>query len=300
MVAKSASPKKQAPTTVAGPEELKKIRAELLAKGCTGPWPMFTAEDIKPIQEMIYDHMKEWLEGDTKGLTLVEKLRLPVRKDTPQSVGLALRKKMWPEVEKFAATHPRVRQVFEVLLDSKVCEPCSTFQDFRGNLPVRGQPLTGWHQDNETFFVLGRKEWRHPNFTMWISLNGAEENNAMELLPGSHTSGKLYAQHYGNTQRTLEEIDGELAKIKPLRFSAQPGEAYFLTPMTFHRSVPNGQDYARFSMDMRFFAPDVRTRYSVAPWLYWKKFDTLVRQNGVYQKVASNPAVRRVLGMKAR
>jgi hypothetical protein len=277
---------------------LKQIRTELLEKGYSGPWPMFDAKAIEPVQKLIYAHMKPWLVGDNAKLSLVEKLRLPVRKDTPQSVGLELRKKMTPHVEKFAESTLRVRQIFETLLDTKQCKPCSMFQDFRGNLPVKGQALTGWHQDNETFFLQGRPEWKHPNFTMWISLNGAEPNNAMEIIPNSHASRYLYAQHYNYVARPLEEIDPALAKIKPIRYKANPGEAFFLTPMTFHRSVPNGQEYARFSMDMRYYdtSRNVSGDYRVAPWLYWKKAETMVWSDGIYKVLTRNPILRKLAG----
>jgi len=276
------------------------IRQDLFENGFSGPHKFFDNDEIFSIQEKVYSRIKKYIKNDDLKLSLPERLNLPLKGDVPKKVIFDLRAEMTNLVTEFSHSS-LVKNIFVDLFNNEDVIPCDSFNDFRGNFPNFTGLATGWHQDAETFFTLGHKEWKNSFYAMWISLNDADQNNSVEFIGGSHQAKRLYSQNYSYLSREISDISKKLSKLSTTKIECHAGDVFFIDPLVFHRSVTNKNNYARFSCDMRYCDPSsVQSYSSIDKGLYIIKIQQLFKDSYFYKSVSNWSFLRKFLGMPPR
>ena len=276
------------------------IRKDLFENGFSGPHKLFDSDEILPIQETVYSRIKKYITNDDSKLSLLEKLNLPLEGDIPRKFIFDLRAEMTSVVTEFSHSSV-VKNIFVDLFDSKDVVPCGSFHDFRGNFPEFTLHATGWHQDAETFFTHGHKEWKHSFYAMWVSLNDANQGNSVEFIGGSHQAKHLYSQNYSDSSRDISDISKKLSKLSATKIECHAGDVFFIDPLVFHRSVINKNNYARFSIDVRYYDPSsVQSYSSIDKGLYVIKTKQFLKDSYFYRNVSNWSFLRKFLGMPPR
>ena len=100
--------------------------------------------------------------------------------------------------------------------------------------------------------------------TLWLSLNGADASNSIEMIPGSHR-GWLEDHYFTDGQGYFRaELPHEFRHATPFVVEAEAGQGVWFHPLTFHRSVPMRTDRPRYSIDVRYYPTAVTPeRYRV-------------------------------------
>jgi len=278
----------------------KAIRQDLREKGISGPHKFFDSDSIVPIQKKIYSSLKEYIIDDSINQPLSKKLSLPLKNNIPSNFIFDLKGDMQDMVLAFARS-PMIKEIFIDLFGHDQISCCKNFQDFRGNFPEFTLRATGWHQDAAASFADGWEEWRHPFYIMWVSLNGAEPTNSLEIINGSHKPKRLYSQHYSLSKRVISDVSKDLAKLPTTKISCQAGEVFFFDSLVFHRSILNKDNFARFSLDVRYYDPTSLIQYSsIDKGLYWIMVKSALKNNSIYKSFSSFNPLRRILGFPPR
>ncbi len=276
------------------------IRQDLFENGFSGPHKLFDSDEILSIQEKVYSRIKKYITNDDSKLSLLERLNLPLEGDIPRKFIFDLREEMEIVVTEFSRSS-LVKNIFVDLFNNKDVVPCDAFQDFRGNFQKSTLQATGWHQDAETFFTLGHKEFKNSSYAMWVSLNDANQSNSVEFIGGSHQAKRLYSQSYSYSSRDISDISKKLSKLSTTKIECHAGDIFFIDPLIFHRSVINKNNYARFSFDVRYCDPSsVQSYSSIDKGLYVIKIKQFLKDSYFYKNVSNWSFLRKFLGMPPR
>ena len=116
-----------------------------------------------------------------------------------------------------------------------------------------------WHQDL-TYWGLVDDD---AQVSMWLALAPATlESGCMEMLPGSHLSGRVEHRPTDDADNVLllgQQID-EVDTSTAVPATLEPGEASFHHGWTIHASRPNVSDDRRIGLNVQFLAPHNRSR----------------------------------------
>ena len=150
---------------------------------------------------------------------------------------------------------PDVVRSFEEVLGTDRLEPFEVLR-FRAHIPGVTRSSFSWHQDEGTWYAHRVKTLaaRAPA-TLWLSINGADPTNSIEVIPGSHECGLAYHRHREGQGRFDALLPAAVEGLPRQRATARPGEGMFLHPLVFHRSVPSPTGGPRYSVDVRYCAP---------------------------------------------
>lgn len=152
------------------------------------------------------------------------------------------------------ARHPKILDTVEDIIGPNIL--CWT-----SNLFVK-EPGTGdfvsWHQDS-TYWGL------YPDdavVTAWIALTPATvQSGAMRFLPGSHHMDQIVHEDTYDERNLLSR--GQVAKIdidedKAVDVVLEPGEISLHHIRMLHSSGPNGADFRRVGLAVRYIPPYVK------------------------------------------
>lgn len=224
----------------------------------TGLTPVFRVVDssaLVAVQALIYDRIRHLLVEHGDDLPLIERLRLPFRAPPSQEDF----SKFMREIDGTAAVKElvysdAVREAFSKVFGAEDVTPFPISR-FRAQFPNLGKSTYNWHQDEGTWYAVPVKELagKMPA-TLWLSLNGADETNSIELIPGSHRSKlenhfKVEGQGFFNAN-----VPKELQNVPTRIVKTEPGEGVAFHPLTFHRSVVSNIVRPRFSIDIRYYS----------------------------------------------
>ena len=110
--------------------------------------------------------------------------------------------------------------------------------------------------------------------TLWLAFADSDPaNGAMQLVPGTHRSGKLKHREAHNTGNVLDmELEEGTFKLSDaIHLNLRAGQASLHDDNVVHGSGPNTSDRLRCGLTMRFSAGEVKCDTSVWPNFkaYW-------------------------------
>jgi hypothetical protein len=240
------------------------LRAQYDARGHTEVLRIASPETLRPLQELVYLGTAAYLVEHDGNLPLAERIALPFRQPPPDATWSRLMTMINDSPELGALCEAaELRAAFERLFDGAVV-PFSISR-FRAQFPGQRRSVYGWHQDEATWYAVRAKELAHRGpATLWLSLNGADTENSIEVMPESHR-GHLEDHRFTNGQGYFRALlPREFRSRTPFVVEAQAGEGVFFHPLAFHRSVPMTGTRPRYSVDVRYYPANApRLRYPV-------------------------------------
>ncbi len=146
-------------------------------------------------------------------------------------------------------THPAILDIVESLIGPEILAHPQF--NIRPKLPNQDTSVVPWHQDlgylqpdaSKTFMV---------NF--WIPLVDATvENGCMEVIAGSHKAPLInHVTGLGPGRNFKGIVDAALPDGEQVQCPVRLGSVLLIQHKTIHRSVPNGSDHVRWSLDLRY------------------------------------------------
>lgn len=226
-------------------------------QGCTDVLHIVDESALEPLQSLIWELTAHLLPDGVRERPLGERLRhafvrVPSRDDMARLMNTVQASADLLVIRDL----PGVVRSFEEVLDSDRIEPFPVLR-FRAHIPGVARSSFAWHQDEGTWYAERVKTLaaRAPA-TLWLSINGADPTNSIEVIPGSHDSGLAYHHHREGQGRFDAALPEAVESLPRRRATARPGEGMFLHPLVFHRSVPSPAGGPRYSVDVRYCAPD--------------------------------------------
>ena len=154
-------------------------------RGFTKIIPIQFEDELKNLQIKIYDLTKNLLENHDENLDIQDKLKLkfkrkPSNDDWSRLMGEINKSN---ELKELINCKP-VEDAFKIIFDNPKPFEISTF---RARFPEQKRVLYNWHQDEGTWYLSKKKE--HLNkfpATLWLSLNGANKDEFIQLVKYSH------------------------------------------------------------------------------------------------------------------
>ncbi len=178
----------------------------------------------------------------------------------------------WTAALADAAVHhlyqaPELLVVMQELLGERVCG----HQQFNLRPKLPGQELTTvpWHQDTAYY---GPQSVDDTILTVWLPLVTANAHNGcLQIVPGSHRRGAVaHDAEVGEGQFLQLRATPDPATV--LTVEMQPGDVLVMHNLLWHCSTHNHSDGIRWSIDLRYFAPDTPNAAMLVgqfprPWL---------------------------------
>ena len=154
-----------------------------------------------------------------------------------------------PELFRFVR-HPRLLELMTALLGPEVAWTGSFA--VRAKLPERGVTSAPWHQDTQYY----GKPTRHLHVvSVWIPLVDVDERNGcLHLIPGSHRWGLLGGARDAN--RIVQMSEDVEQRGVPVVLPMRRGDLLAFSNLTCHASLLNTSDRMRWSVDLRYVAPE--------------------------------------------
>lgn len=236
------------------PVEIELQRRKYENDGFSSILRILDEDDITPVQELIYKQTERHLAPHDPGLPLVDRLKIPFVSNLPHAAWGQLMTDINSSAEfRDIAEGGKIKSSFERLRDENmVYYPISRF---RASVPGIKRSQFSWHQDEGVQYAMTDKQLAYWDpTTLWLSLNGADESNSIELLPGSHL-GKLEYHRFVDGQGNFDATPpGELFDKMPIRIRAEAGEGIFFHSLLFHRTASGECGLPRYSLDIRYCA----------------------------------------------
>ena len=168
--------------------------------------------------------------------------------------------------------HPAFAALYEYKDMIEIMKQCGLGPDIaahpvwnvRSKIPNHGETTVPWHQDNS---YVPPDTWHEDVMSAWFPLIKCDKDNGcMQYIKGAHLSGKT-ARHTiceGNTwytELTDDEIsktllDGKNVKENTVTVPCDIGDVIIFGGTNPHRSLPNGSDHVRWSLDYRYHSVD--------------------------------------------
>jgi len=116
-----------------------------------------------------------------------------------------------------------------------------------------------WHQDASYWPLTPSKV-----VTVWLAIDdAAEENGAMQFIPGSHRHGQIPFEYSTAEERNVlgqSVRHPERYGDAPVSVCLKAGQVSIHTDLLLHGSAPNRSNRRRCGLTLRYMPPDVRTR----------------------------------------
>ena len=238
-------------------------------EGFSNTFQVFNQPDVlSNIKKMIYDYTKNELESHDSNLSIDNKLKLRFK----NKVNLEYQKKLRRYInysEEFdkIINNEEIKKKFSLIFKNPVL---LNINNFRVHIPTEGSPVFPYHQDQATWFLFKEKVYQDkPIGTMWLSINGADESNSIEIIKRPNDKLKLFdhkhivGKGYFGANLSKKFLDNH----KTYRVNTQPGEALIFNNFTIHRTVKsennNNMMVPRYSIDLRYYDEDKLLTYDV-------------------------------------
>ncbi len=241
-----------------------RLREQYAMRGHTDVVRVASAETLRPLQELIYLATAAYLVEHDARLPLAARIALPFRTPPPHATWASLMTMLNDSAELTALCDaPEIRDAFGRLFEGGVVP--FAISRFRAQFPGQRRSVYGWHQDEATWYAVPAKDLAHRGpATLWLSVNGADASNSIEVMPESHR-GHLEDHHFADGQGYFRAaLPATFRGCTPFVVEAEAGEGIFFHPLAFHRSVPMAGARPRYSVDVRYYAADApKLRYPV-------------------------------------
>jgi len=220
-------------------------------------------DTLNKLQILIYSLTKEYLEDHAESLELYQKLQVPFKKVPGDKLWKEVMTKVNSSKElKDLITDADIVKKFELILKKPKIFPISFF---RARLPEQKKVIYNWHQDEGTWMKSKDKNIIGKNpVTLWLSINGSNKNNSIQLIENSHKykllkHSQIEGQGYFNADVNVKLIDPS----KIMTVETKPSEGIFFHPLTLHKSVDNNIKTLkpRYSVDIRYYDDNLFSKF---------------------------------------
>tara|TARA_Y100000590_G_scaffold446595_1_gene580532 strand:+ start:33 stop:797 length:765 start_codon:yes stop_codon:yes gene_type:complete len=233
-------------------------------RGFTKIIPIQFEDELKNLQIKIYDLTKNLLENHDENLDIQDKLKLkfkrkPSNDDWSRLMGEINKSN---ELKELINCKP-VEDAFKIIFDNPKPFEISTF---RARFPEQKRVLYNWHQDEGTWYLSKKKE--HLNkfpATLWLSLNGANKDESIQLVKYSHKKKLLNhnfvsGQGFFNIDKKNEIDENDIFTVE-----TKASEGVLFHPLTIHRSVPATKINfkPRYTIDIRYYDENFEKKFKV-------------------------------------
>ncbi len=248
----------------------------LLEHGVTPIVSVMPERALAPLQEVIYAHTRHLIVEHDPALPVAERVRLPFARPASHEDWLRLMRRVedcpekralvdaLPVVATFARLYGRRGERFPVSL-------------FRAAFYGLSQSQVTWHQDAGTWYAT-RRRWLASKVptTLWLSLNGADRTNSLEIAVRSHTA-RLLNHRFSAGQGVFRADVGRLLDgCERVRVACEAGQGIMFHPLTLHRTISPQSLRPRYSIDIRYFSPEHTARFKVSPRFRVQRWVTAV------------------------
>ncbi len=231
-------------------------------------------KEITLLQQKIYDLTQNIIIDHDTNLNLIEKIKLPFKEIPSEKIWSELMNEINSSNElKNLINSKGIYSVFKnIFKNPEIFEICT----FRARIPNQKRVIYNWHQDEGTWFLSKNKKINNKfSATMWLSINGSNYNNSIQLVKGSH-NGKLFNHSYVDGQGYFKAENLNIINNSNIyNVKTSPSQAVLFHPLTLHRSVPNAQDkpdmYPRYSVDIRYYDKSSKLDYKTTLLFKLKK-----------------------------
>ena len=236
-----------------------------LERGYTEIFKINFANELKNIQELIYSLTKELLVDHDNNLNIEQKLRINFKEIPSENFWKNFMAKINISDEIKKLIHSQTtREAFKIIYKNPQPFVVSIF---RARFPGQEKALYGWHQDEGTWY-LSKNIDAHNKFpaTLWLSINGADANQSLELIKYSHKK-KLFNHKFSNEQRFyVLKTKKKFLNIKDIfNVETKASECFIFHPLVIHRSVISDKlnMRPRYSIDIRYFDKEFKPKFSI-------------------------------------
>ena len=142
-------------------------------------------DELKNLQNLIYEKTKNLLVKHEQKLPLSEKIQLQLKNIPPKGFWSALMKDINDSIEvKKLINSEGIKLAFKRIFNNPELFEISTF---RARLPNEQRAVYNWHQDEGTWHLSKNKNHlnKYPA-TLWFSVNGATLKDSIQLVSFSH------------------------------------------------------------------------------------------------------------------
>lgn len=241
------------------------LSEEYFDNGLTDVFSVIAPSCLVPLQNLIYTNLKSLLIDHDNDQPLLERLRLPFKRPpTPDELSAFMRSIDGSREVKDIVESAEIKEAFTKVFGSSSVTPFPISR-FRAQFPNIGRSTYNWHQDEGTWYAVPVKDLAHKMpATLWLSVNGADSTNSIELIPNSHKS-KLEKHTVVEGQGYFNAAVPKYMRDWPTKvISAAAGQGVAFHPLTFHRSVVNQMLTPRFSIDIRYYCEEnCNSKYGV-------------------------------------
>jgi hypothetical protein len=237
-------------------------------QGFTNTFKVFKKTDVlNKIKQMIYDYTKNDLECHDANLDLDKKLTLKFKNKVSQDYARGLRLLITNSDEyNKIINHIDVKEKFKLIFKEPILYKIN---GFRWLLPTEENASLPFHQDECTWYLFKDKYYQNKLIgTMWLSINGSNKLNSIELIKKSNKELKLFDHkfikntgYFGGTVKKNIFNDNQKYQIE-----TAPGEAIIFHNLTFHRTINDknrDKMVPRYSIDLRYYDKDQFLNYRV-------------------------------------
>ena len=233
-------------------------------RGFTEIIPIQFKDELKNLQLKIYDLTKNLLENHDSKLEIQDKLKLkfkhkPSNDDWSRLMGEINKSDELKELINCKS----VKDAFKIIFDNPTPFEISTF---RARFPEQKRVLYNWHQDEGTWYLSKKKE--HLNkfpATLWLSLNGANKDESIQLVKYSHKK-KLLNHNFVSGQGFFNiDKKNEIDEKDIFTVETKASEGVLFHPLTIHRSVPATKINfkPRYTIDIRYYDENFEKKFKV-------------------------------------
>jgi len=232
---------------------------------------------LDKIKQKIYENTKDNLEDHETNLSLDQKLKLKFKKKVSIKYINDLRRLIHysDDFDKIINSE-EVKEKFRLIFKKPILFKVNIF---RALLPTDDDASFPYHQDEATWFLFKDNFYQNKLMgTMWLSINGANKSNSIELLKGSHKYLKLFNHQKINEKGYFGGVMSKkiLENHECYQVETQTGEAIIFHNLTFHRTInnknQNNKMLPRYSIDIRYYEKDAILKYDINYIFKLKKF----------------------------
>ena len=178
------------------------------------------------------------------------------------------------------ATHPAIIDRLKPLLGEQIL--------FNGDFHIRpklpGSDYFPWHQDSQYY---GKPTEAMHIITVWIPFVDVDETNGcLAMLPGSQTWGLMEGAR--DEKREMRSFVDPESRGTSVTVPMKAGDAVIFHNLTYHQSLPNRSNGARWSIDLRYSAKP-HEKMEKAEKEGYRVFMDKLRSLGYLTFVASGP-----------
>jgi len=234
------------------------------SSGYTMPRPFECAVESDGVRQLVFDLTKQYLIEHEDALPLTAKLQLPF-KDVPPP-------QLWSDImngvnessalQKLLIS-PAIVSRFRSLLDAELEMFPISF--FRAQFPWMERSVYSWHQDMGTWYA-SRVPWlgRYRPVTLWFSLNGADQENSLDIAVNSDRNQLFSHSHVPDQGSFRAEIDFDPEeKFEVFVPKCDADEGMFFSDLCLHRTRRGPGLRPRYSVDIRYYDPKCLARPDV-------------------------------------